>query len=90
MRLSDFVRANQVVVPLRHDTVTGAADDLIERLTAAGGVSDGDKLRTRVAEERPEDIVGATETAGWGGAVHSIPLLHGHSTTSLLAKIRKR
>ena len=63
MRLSDFVRANQVVVPLRHDTVTGAADDQIERLTAAGGVSNGDQLRTRVAEERPEDIVAMGDRA---------------------------
>ncbi len=36
----------------------------------------------------PEKIVGAREVQGWGGAVHSIPFLHQHSTTALLNKIR--
>jgi CBS domain-containing protein/mannitol/fructose-specific phosphotransferase system IIA component (Ntr-type) len=63
VRLSDFVPANQVVIPLRHDTVIGAADELIERLAAAGSVSNVDKLRTRVAEERPEDIVAMGDRA---------------------------
>jgi CBS domain-containing protein/mannitol/fructose-specific phosphotransferase system IIA component (Ntr-type) len=63
LRLSDFVPANQVVVPLRHDTVIGAADELIEKLAAAGGVADVEKLRTRVAEERPEDIVAMGDRA---------------------------
>jgi D-glycero-beta-D-manno-heptose 1-phosphate adenylyltransferase len=35
-----------------------------------------------------ENIVGASEVQGWGGAVHSIPFLHDRSTTSLLKKIR--
>jgi len=63
LRLSDFVPANQVVVPLRHDTVIGAADELIKMLDAAGGVVDVAKLRTRVAEERPEDIVAMGDRA---------------------------
>jgi len=33
-------------------------------------------------------IVGATQVAGWGGKVHSIPFRHDLSTTKLLAKIR--
>ena len=33
-------------------------------------------------------IVGAAETRGWGGAVHSIPFRHDRSTTRLLEKIR--
>jgi len=37
-----------------------------------------------------EDIVGAREVQGWGGAVHSIPFLHERSTTALLNKIRSR
>jgi rfaE bifunctional protein nucleotidyltransferase chain/domain len=36
----------------------------------------------------PEEIVGARETRGWGGQVHSIPFRHDRSTTKLLAKIR--
>ena len=63
MRLSDFVLANQVVIPLRHDTIIAAADELIERLVATGAVSSVEKLRTRVAEERPEDIVAMGDRA---------------------------
>ena len=37
---------------------------------------------------RIENIVGAREVQGWGGAVHSIPFLHERSTTALLKKIR--
>jgi rfaE bifunctional protein nucleotidyltransferase chain/domain len=35
-----------------------------------------------------ENIVGAREVQGWGGAIHSIPFLHERSTTALLKKIR--
>ena len=63
MRLSDFVAASQVVVPLRHETVIGAADELMDRLAAAGGISDLEKLRKRVAEEQPEDIVAMGDRA---------------------------
>ena len=63
MRLSDFLPAAQIVVPVRHDTIIGAADELLDRLTAAGGISDVDKLRGRVAEEQPEDIVALGDRA---------------------------
>jgi len=36
----------------------------------------------------PERIVGADLVRGWGGAVHSIPLIHSHSTSELLRRIR--
>lgn len=35
-----------------------------------------------------EQIVGARETCGWGGQVHSIPFEHERSTTALLQRIR--
>ncbi|WP_189461274.1 D-glycero-beta-D-manno-heptose 1-phosphate adenylyltransferase [Jeongeupia chitinilytica] len=35
-----------------------------------------------------DNIVGAREVFGWGGAVHSIPFLHQTSTTRTLEKIR--
>src|SRR3954464_13276791 len=35
-----------------------------------------------------ERIVGASETVGWGGHVHSIPFQHDRSTTRLLERIR--
>jgi rfaE bifunctional protein nucleotidyltransferase chain/domain len=37
---------------------------------------------------KPEAIVGAKEVKNWGGTVHSIPLLQGRSTTSLMERIR--
>jgi rfaE bifunctional protein nucleotidyltransferase chain/domain len=37
---------------------------------------------------KPEAIVGATDVRSWGGSVHSIPLVAGRSTTSLVQKIR--
>jgi rfaE bifunctional protein nucleotidyltransferase chain/domain len=36
----------------------------------------------------PDTIVGANEVKGWGGAVRSIPLVAGCSTSSLIARIR--
>ena len=37
---------------------------------------------------KPEAIVGAKEVKGWGGAVRSIPLVPGRSTTSTIERIR--
>ncbi|MND08157.1 Bifunctional protein HldE [compost metagenome] len=37
---------------------------------------------------KPEAIVGGTEVKGWGGTVHSIPLVAGRSTTSVISRIR--
>ena len=37
---------------------------------------------------KPDAIVGAKEVKGWGGTVHSIPLLPRHSTTALIERIR--
>jgi len=37
---------------------------------------------------KPEAIVGGTEVKGWGGSVHSIPLVAGRSTTSVISRIR--
>ena len=37
---------------------------------------------------KPDAIVGAKEVKGWGGAVHSIPLVAGRSTTSVIDRIR--
>src|SRR5690349_4499562 len=63
MRLSDLLAADRTIVPLEADTLPAAADALIARLVAAGGVGDVDKLRRRVAEERSEDIVGMGDRA---------------------------
>jgi CBS domain-containing protein len=63
VKLADFVTADRAVVPLQQDTVTAAAWSLLERLVAAGALSHGEKLRRRVAEERPEDIVAMGDRA---------------------------
>jgi len=63
LKISDFVPANQVVVPLRHDTLMGAADELMGRLAAAGGITNVEKLRDRITEEQPEDIVAMGDRA---------------------------
>jgi rfaE bifunctional protein nucleotidyltransferase chain/domain len=38
----------------------------------------------------PENIVGATEVKSWGGKVHSIALVAGRSTTSVIERIREK
>lgn len=38
---------------------------------------------------KPDAIVGSKEVKGWGGAVHSIPLVPGRSTTSVIERIRR-
>lgn len=37
---------------------------------------------------KPEAIVGSKEVKSWGGSVHSIPLVAGRSTTSVIERIR--
>lgn len=46
-----------MVVPLEGETLGGAVTVLAERLAASGHVLHPDRLRARVAEERPEDVV---------------------------------
>jgi CBS domain-containing protein len=57
MRLAELISPDRVVVPLDSATLPAAARALVERLAAAGAVSDAARLRERVAEERAEDIV---------------------------------
>jgi CBS domain-containing protein len=63
MRLSHFIRAERAVVPLAAVTVSEAADALVARLVASGAVGDAEKLRLRLEEERPEDIVAMGDRA---------------------------
>jgi len=39
---------------------------------------------------KPAQIVGAAEVLEWGGKVHSLPYLEGHSTTRIIEKARKK
>jgi CBS domain-containing protein/mannitol/fructose-specific phosphotransferase system IIA component (Ntr-type) len=58
MKLSDLLTADRIVVPLAADELPAAARELFARLVASGAVSQPDRLRERVEEERPEDLVG--------------------------------
>jgi len=63
MRLADIVAADRAVVPLPAATRPAAAEVLLERLAAAGAVSDPDKIRQRMVEERAEDMVAMGDRA---------------------------
>ena len=63
MNLGDFVAEDRVVVPLEAASLPLAAWALVERLSAAGAISNIEKLRARVEEERPEDIVAMGDRA---------------------------
>ncbi len=57
MRLSDLVSAERAVVPLSAPSLPAAVWVLLERLTKAGVLVEPERLRGRVEEERPEDVV---------------------------------
>jgi CBS domain-containing protein len=63
VNLADFLRVEHTVVPLEAETVEGAARILRDRLVETGAVTDGDKLRRRMNEARPEDLVAMGDRA---------------------------
>ena len=63
MRLADFVSADRALVPLAADRLPAAAVALFERLVDAGAVSHPERLRARIDEQRPEDLVALGERA---------------------------
>ena len=63
MTLADLLRADRVVVRLRATTVEDAARELVAQLEQSGAIADAEKLRQRIDEERPEDIVGMGDRA---------------------------
>jgi CBS domain-containing protein len=63
VRLADVVAADRTVVPLQSTTVAEAARELLARLAASGALADPEKLRLRVEEDRPEDIVALGDRA---------------------------
>lgn len=63
MNLGDLVRPAHVVVPLNATTTIEAALQLVDRLVEAGAVADPEKLRSRVAEARGEDVVAMGDRA---------------------------
>jgi CBS domain-containing protein/mannitol/fructose-specific phosphotransferase system IIA component (Ntr-type) len=61
--LADLLRADHVVVRLHATTVEDAARELVAQLEKAAAIADAEKLRQRIDEERPEDIVGMGDRA---------------------------
>ena len=57
MKLSDFVAAERVIVPLAADTLSAASEALLGRIEASAAVRDTAKLRRRIDESRSEDLV---------------------------------
>lgn len=63
MRLADVLAPSRVLVPLSCETLDVARTMLLERLAASGAIDDLERLQTRVAEERGEDMVAITDHA---------------------------
>ncbi|MGQ0712381.1 MAG: CBS domain-containing protein [Gemmatimonadaceae bacterium] len=63
MRLSEFIRADRVVLPLGTTTLRDAAGVLLERLIATGALANAEKVAQRIQELRGEDIVTMGERA---------------------------
>jgi len=57
MKLSDFVAAERILVPLAVDTLSAASDALLGCIEASAAVRDPAKLRRRIDESRSEDLV---------------------------------
>lgn len=63
MRLADFLAPSRVVVPLSCGTLDEARNELLSRLESSGAIADLERLRSRVAEERGEDMVAIADHA---------------------------
>jgi len=63
MHLADFLAPSRALVPLVCETLDSARGALLERLAASGAVADLERLQSRVAEERGEDMVAIADRA---------------------------
>ncbi|MGE5730759.1 MAG: CBS domain-containing protein [Gemmatimonas sp.] len=63
MKLASFLAPSRVVVPLPCETLDAARTTLLGHLAASGAIDDLDRLQTRVAEERGEDMVAIVDHA---------------------------
>jgi mannitol/fructose-specific phosphotransferase system IIA component (Ntr-type) len=63
MTLSDLIRADRVVVPLRGGTLAEAGHVLLDRLVATGAIASPARLSQRADEARPEDLVAMGDRA---------------------------
>jgi CBS domain-containing protein len=63
VRLTSILAPSRVVVPLPCDTLDAARATLLGHLAASGAIDDLDRLQSRVAEERGEDMVAMADHA---------------------------
>ena len=63
MKLGDFLAAERIIVPLAAVTVQDASRALFERLDATGVIANPARLRARLEEQRPEDLVAMGDRA---------------------------
>jgi len=63
VKLATFLAPSRILVPLPCQTLDAARTTLLGHLAASGAVDDLDRLQTRVAEERGEDMVAIADRA---------------------------
>jgi len=63
VKLANFLAASRVVVPLPCATLDAARATLLGHLVTSGAIEDIERLQTRVAEERGEDMVALADHA---------------------------
>ena len=63
VQLSDYLRADRMIVPLPGATLHDAGRALLTRLVETGAVGHPDRLWARVDERRPEDLVAMSDRA---------------------------
>jgi CBS domain-containing protein len=63
VKLANFLAPSRVVVPLPCDTLDAARATLLGHLVESGAIDDLDRLQSRVAEERGEDMVAMADHA---------------------------
>ncbi|MEP6730365.1 MAG: CBS domain-containing protein [bacterium] len=63
MKLRDFLAPERTVVPLDASTLQEAAGRLLERMLPAHGVLDAAKLRRRITDPTPDDVVAMGDRA---------------------------
>ncbi len=94
MQLSDYVRADRVVLPLAGATLREAGRVLLGRLVDTGAVAHPDRLWARADEERPEDLVAMSDRAFLlhyrSDAVRELAVAIGTSTAPVSRELGER
>jgi CBS domain-containing protein len=57
LKLSDFLSPDRILVPLTATSLGGAAEELLHCNEQSAAIRHADRLRRRIGEDRPEDVV---------------------------------